>query len=1426
MLREHHTGGNYLQFYNPSSSSVKVRLYYGSDPGDEGDYVLETQIECSTDRGSTWVEYMSGDDIPLEQYDSVMFKCASGSENWDHCEGADYKKPFGHFWTSDACECSGDVMTLLDDDRSKSSVPDMAFKGLFSNVKITTAPEISATEIGEYSCEDMFYQCANLTTGPAVLLPASLAESCYARMFYGCQLLVSVPELNFDETAPRCCEAMFADCINIEEVSLLPTDLTAECFKEMFMGCSKLNRIETRFSVWPEYRQQYHTSDDDIREDATLNWTRGVAPMGTFVRTILLPLYINDKPTSGNDMYTGEVYNIDAVNNVVYDTSAMFHFDPWVGEGCYNITEVPPSVVKYRTVTQKQERMTVTFDILSSRALTRDSERTVIEDQELSQFAEEQFGGAAGHLDPSHAGKLDITALFKEIIDAEGDSAGTFIGNYDYLTPDHDVIIDWGDGTQRTVIPRLCFVDSMQRFVPGNYPVSSIIGGIITHEYDTYSGSHIISVWSDDMKATDTFFSTIGTGYNADDKRFKGVMVPLHAGRGSNIEALLTPLLPIYAGAWGTLTHNKWNQYPPLAGMFYNNHDLTSVPDGFDEELALGNLPSTVMSSAFCKNGENLNHPFGAAYMFYGCNKLQNAPALESMNLRYDLSHSDGSVQRIDGVKKNNSVLECFMKGCYNVKKVRLKIDSNDLAPFELASAFDMTDAPQGTISSLNEIDFRSSIFKQWPSYPSDIYRDDCWGTINWTRDVKGEYTKSGTLSSLFSEITDTKSDAQLNDYEGAHEWNPWSEDGPSDDEYLTFTNPTQSNKTIILKNQRKMFASLVNGNRHLDFKADRTVTLERECHIHLLRYRVKNQGADWTHQTPWLDITDDTLSGTTIHAGEYAPSQLYSNSNYDFIWSITIGPGQSVQVVGVPASMMRVYPQQETVSGTTRVYPCLVPSGDMNKKSWRFDDTYYPNSAAYWYDCPFGTPTSGSGTCYLTLGSTVGGSTITTNIYDAAYYSGSPQTTVPYIAINANGDQMSGLPEYWVDGSSLRFAKTTRMFTQISNKDFWYQFENCSDLEVTGFIDTFFDCLDYRSDMYYTPPYTFYRLFSGTGIVSAPKIFATVGPNRGEFSECFKNCTSLAAPAKMNLSAQKAVPRMGPAKTIRFNYIAGPTVPFMLSPSFGSTGSGAPTTASLLFTSSIHPTGYCDTECLWSDHHSGAFEEAYKGCTSLVWPTRSPVSGITYPEQMCIGFNRGSGRLYNSNVNAFESAFEGCTSIGTFGLITYSKDGLLFDPEENANFQHQPFKNMFKDCTTSSDYLWDCFYTNASLKKYSWWGGNDGVKDCWQGGHPTKYWLGGDTNIAKLETNCCKPPQSGHLVPPINVWTDSSRGGTCSNAAWGNAYTDHHLTDPDFQELPNQGQNYNKVWVRWNHALSTNPYLLTWRTNENNLQMTLDDIQ
>ena len=126
------------------------------------------------------------------------------------------------------------------------SVPGNAYQCLFRGCSsLTSAPIISATSVGQASCNSMFMNCSSLTTAPE-LLATTIGKGCYEEMFFGCTSLNKIPILPATVLKPDCYKYMFRKCTSltiIPSIMLPATTLDTYCYYGMFMECTALTNV-------------------------------------------------------------------------------------------------------------------------------------------------------------------------------------------------------------------------------------------------------------------------------------------------------------------------------------------------------------------------------------------------------------------------------------------------------------------------------------------------------------------------------------------------------------------------------------------------------------------------------------------------------------------------------------------------------------------------------------------------------------------------------------------------------------------------------------------------------------------------------------------------------------------------------------------------------------------------------------------------------------------------------------------------------------------------------------------------------------------------------------------------------------------------------------------------------------------------------
>lgn len=105
-------------------------------------------------------------------------------------------------------------------------------------------------------------------------------EACYYRMFKDCTSLKYVQTiLPSIETASYCYEEMYAGCTSLETAPIInATNLTLDCFANMFNGCINLKYLNVKFDTWKQIEY-----NGEMRY-VTTGWVKDVSSInGSFI---------------------------------------------------------------------------------------------------------------------------------------------------------------------------------------------------------------------------------------------------------------------------------------------------------------------------------------------------------------------------------------------------------------------------------------------------------------------------------------------------------------------------------------------------------------------------------------------------------------------------------------------------------------------------------------------------------------------------------------------------------------------------------------------------------------------------------------------------------------------------------------------------------------------------------------------------------------------------------------------------------------------------------------------------------------------------------------------------------------------------------------------------------------------------------------
>lgn len=121
------------------------------------------------------------------------------------------------FTADKVCYIAGEIASLLG---YPQSLPDNAFRSAFSTYGTNNPNSPSAATLGKDFTEVTWVDIDPLDP---LILPASTAANCYLEMFMGCTSLTSAPDLPATALADKCYFRMFHSCSGLESIPSFPS---------------------------------------------------------------------------------------------------------------------------------------------------------------------------------------------------------------------------------------------------------------------------------------------------------------------------------------------------------------------------------------------------------------------------------------------------------------------------------------------------------------------------------------------------------------------------------------------------------------------------------------------------------------------------------------------------------------------------------------------------------------------------------------------------------------------------------------------------------------------------------------------------------------------------------------------------------------------------------------------------------------------------------------------------------------------------------------------------------------------------------------------------------------------------------------------------------------------------------------------------
>lgn len=242
-----------LYLYNTTSSNVSV----GLPTGYSNMKICNTTLDDWDVDNINW-QNASGT-ITIPAYSKTYVKADSTS-------GTSAKS----FTITTPIEVHGNVMSLLGwwDNKNTDAVPAYGFNALFKGTSITTAPAMTAWQVDDYGCKDMYRQITTLNKAPE--FPAeNVGNNAYRSCFNACSGLTIAPSvLPCMFPGPQAYNSMFNGTHITESPEIMAMILDDNSFESMFSQCFYLTKVKCMCA--------YDSTFTPITDSISSNWLYGV----------------------------------------------------------------------------------------------------------------------------------------------------------------------------------------------------------------------------------------------------------------------------------------------------------------------------------------------------------------------------------------------------------------------------------------------------------------------------------------------------------------------------------------------------------------------------------------------------------------------------------------------------------------------------------------------------------------------------------------------------------------------------------------------------------------------------------------------------------------------------------------------------------------------------------------------------------------------------------------------------------------------------------------------------------------------------------------------------------------------------------------------------------------------------------------------
>ena len=193
------------------------------------------------------IEYSEDKGETWKTYSGHTFNLSAGDEVWFRGNRTDCncKDSYQLFTANHVCYIAGDITSLLG---YTSTLPDNAFRSAFSYGGLSDSNAEGLEK--NVPIASGYVDWVDIDPNDPLILPASTAANCYMEMFSGCTSLKSAPDLPATVLADKCYLRMFLNCTKLKSIPTFASQVTMSgtstrrryCF-QMFQGCTGITTL-------------------------------------------------------------------------------------------------------------------------------------------------------------------------------------------------------------------------------------------------------------------------------------------------------------------------------------------------------------------------------------------------------------------------------------------------------------------------------------------------------------------------------------------------------------------------------------------------------------------------------------------------------------------------------------------------------------------------------------------------------------------------------------------------------------------------------------------------------------------------------------------------------------------------------------------------------------------------------------------------------------------------------------------------------------------------------------------------------------------------------------------------------------------------------------------------------------------------------